>query len=68
MVGEVPKDVEIVRLDAYGWRSRISGVIGNRALGARHKRCEDGLKPIFERLCFFDGRLPAFGRKAADQM
>ena len=61
-------DVEIVGLDPYGWRRRLSGMVGNRALGPRHERCEESLQLMLERLRLVDGGLPAVGRQTTDQM
>ena len=61
-------DVEIVGLDHYGGRRRLSGMVGNRALGPRHEWCEKRLEMVLERLRLFDRRRAAIGRQVADQM
>ena len=61
-------DVEIVGLDPYGGRRRLSGMVGNRALGPRHERCEEPLQMMLEGLGLFDRRLPTVGRQMTDQM
>ena len=65
MVREMAIDVEIVGLDPYGRRRRLSGMVGNRTLGPRHEWCEKRLEMVLERLRLFDRRRAAIGRQVA---